>query len=196
MAIDWEKTGFGAHAIKMRSEDGLSSNKIAARLQAMPGGHTITRSAVIGYLSRKGVKSVAEAPRSRTYPKTRRAAQTARPAPAKNGNPIVRALFKAEPGVATDNNAAADLANPSPDRQTILVRDQSGALHANEKLKSSSCRWPVGDPLGSDFHFCGREHVKGLSYCENHARRAYAPVARQRGQAPANTNTTHKLEAV
>jgi GcrA cell cycle regulator len=37
------------------------------------------------------------------------------------------------------------------------------------------CRWPIGDPSASDFHFCGRAPKSGLPYCEAHARKAYQP---------------------
>lgn len=41
-------------------------------------------------------------------------------------------------------------------------------------LSSSDCRWPVGDPLQSDFGFCGHGKLLGSSYCPHHAQRAAA----------------------
>ena len=35
-------------------------------------------------------------------------------------------------------------------------------------LKPGMCRWPVGDPLGDDFSFCGDQCAKGSSYCTEH----------------------------
>jgi len=34
------------------------------------------------------------------------------------------------------------------------------------------CRWPLGDPSRSDFHFCGQRKEIGLSYCAEHVRAA------------------------
>jgi GcrA cell cycle regulator len=44
-----------------------------------------------------------------------------------------------------------------------------------QQLTEGMCRWPIGDPQLADFHFCGRNKVTGLPYCEAHARRAYQP---------------------
>ncbi|MDR3495316.1 MAG: GcrA family cell cycle regulator [Ancalomicrobiaceae bacterium] len=42
-------------------------------------------------------------------------------------------------------------------------------------LTEKTCRWPLGDPLKEDFHFCGRLNLAGLPYCGAHARAAYRP---------------------
>ncbi len=44
-----------------------------------------------------------------------------------------------------------------------------------QTLTECSCRWPIGDPQLADFHFCGKDKVPGLPYCEFHARRAFQP---------------------
>lgn len=41
------------------------------------------------------------------------------------------------------------------------------------ELPDDKCKWPTGD---GPFHFCGRNKVGGLVYCEFHAKRAYAPA--------------------
>lgn len=86
-----------------------------------------------------------------------------------------------EPDPSIKTNEAYDLANPSPDRQTILVKDGKGQLHANNELTESCCRWPVGDPQTPEFHFCGREKVPHLPYCIVHSHRAFrAPEQSQK----------------
>lgn len=40
-------------------------------------------------------------------------------------------------------------------------------------LMADDCRWPFGDPLAPDFHFCGKQKVDGSPYCEFHMRRAF-----------------------
>lgn len=42
-------------------------------------------------------------------------------------------------------------------------------------LGDRSCKWPVGDPLAPDFHFCGKHAAQGMPYCLEHAQMAYQP---------------------
>jgi GcrA cell cycle regulator len=37
-------------------------------------------------------------------------------------------------------------------------------------LLRNDCRWPIGDPLHRDFHFCGKQKLPGFPYCKFHAR--------------------------
>jgi GcrA cell cycle regulator len=55
---------------------------------------------------------------------------------------------------------------PAPEHQRKTV----------ETLEDISCRWPIGDPLHADFHFCGAEKVPGLPYCSEHSAIAYQPI--------------------
>ena len=41
-------------------------------------------------------------------------------------------------------------------------------------LENHHCRWPYGDPGEAGFHFCGAERVPGISWCQDHALRAFA----------------------
>ncbi len=43
-------------------------------------------------------------------------------------------------------------------------------------LLPDDCRWPIGDPLDRDFHFCGKRKVDGRSYCDVHMRRSFQPA--------------------
>ena len=47
-------------------------------------------------------------------------------------------------------------------------------------LRESMCRWPIGDPAATEFHFCGRAPKSGSPYCEAHARKAYQPQQTRR----------------
>lgn len=40
-------------------------------------------------------------------------------------------------------------------------------------LLVDDCRWPFGDPLERDFHFCGKQKADGKPYCDFHMRRAF-----------------------
>jgi GcrA cell cycle regulator len=43
-------------------------------------------------------------------------------------------------------------------------------------LESNDCRWPIGDPRHSDFHFCGARALTGRPYCELHWRASIQPL--------------------
>ena len=89
------------------------------------------------------------------------------------GNPALRNLYlgDTEPYVPP----AEELVIPLNERKYI------------QTLTEGCCRWPIGDPQQADFHFCGKDKVPGLPYCEVHARRAFQPPQarrRERDYAP------------
>ena len=62
---------------------------------------------------------------------------------------------------------------PAAEEEPIVLDDGSFAtvLTINDRM----CRWPIGDPAETEFHFCGRKPKTGSPYCEAHARKAYQP---------------------
>jgi GcrA cell cycle regulator len=106
----------------------------------------VTRNAVIGKAHRLGLAGVGpgEAPRTRQYvrPPRKPSAAPKRDRPARDAAPR-RPV--AEPDAAT------------------VVRLTNLGPHM--------CRWPIGDPAGHDFGFCGRS-ATGV-YCAGHTRVAY-----------------------
>lgn len=42
-----------------------------------------------------------------------------------------------------------------------------------ETVLADECRWPFGDPLSGDFHFCGERKRDGSPYCDVHVRQAF-----------------------
>lgn len=157
--------------LKKLWSEGLSASQIAGRL----GG--VTRNAVIGKVHRLGLAGRATTSRMKTH-RARPRNAAANPAAAKRpqqqqkqrfsttGNPLVRALYQpeAEPFV----QAAEELEIPMAERKSI------------QTLGECNCRWPIGDPQQADFHFCGKEKVPGLPYCQFHARRAFQPPQTRR----------------
>ncbi len=148
--------------------EGLSASQIAGRL----GG--VTRNAVIGKVHRLGLSGRATTTRLKSSrPRTRAATakRTAKPRFAKPGNPALQSLYQdAEPYTAPIDEIDIPLA----ERKTL------------QDLTESNCRWPIGDPQMPDFHFCNRNKVPGLPYCEHHSRRAFQPPqARRRGRSGA-----------
>ena len=59
---------------------------------------------------------------------------------------------------------------------TLIQEDDIVVRGAQRKtmttLMPNDCRWPVGDPLHADFHFCGLAKQDGGPYCEAHMRLA------------------------
>lgn len=47
------------------------------------------------------------------------------------------------------------------------------------ELKLNTCRWPIGDPMEEDFHFCGKNTVMGKPYCAEHCKMAYAGTTKE-----------------
>jgi GcrA cell cycle regulator len=144
--------------LKKLWSDGLSASQIAGRL----GG--VTRNAVIGKVHRLGLSGRATTSRMKSHrPRARNQAtkRLMKPRFATLGNPALRQLYLGDSEPYTPSSEELEI--PLNERRSI------------QTLTESSCRWPIGDPQQSDFHFCGRKKVLGLPYCEFHARRAFQP---------------------
>jgi GcrA cell cycle regulator len=138
--------------------EGLSASQIAGRL----GG--VTRNAVIGKVHRLGLSGRATTSRMKSHRPRARVASARRMAKsrfAQVGNPALRALYHPE----------AEPFTPSVEELVIPLKERKSI----QTLTECSCRWPIGDPQMTDFHFCGKDKVPGLPYCEFHARRAFQP---------------------
>jgi len=48
------------------------------------------------------------------------------------------------------------------------------------QLTENTCKWPIGDPLGADFYFCGTKTCEGSPYCSYHSKIAFQPIAERR----------------
>ncbi|MCG8558629.1 MAG: GcrA cell cycle regulator [Hyphomicrobiales bacterium] len=149
--------------------EGLSASQIANRL----GG--VTRNAVIGKVHRLGLsgrattsRAKAPRPRRRMHPKTGGSQGAVRLHT--HGAVALKPIFEEEPDAEPELIPATveELVIPMAERATILT------------LKENMCRWPIGDPGDSDFHFCGRPSPVGMPYCEHHACVAYQPVQSRR----------------
>ncbi len=156
--------------------EGLSASQIANRL----GG--VTRNAVIGKVHRLGLSgrattSRAKATRPRRRPMQGGGGQARRLHLPTRGNLALTPSYEEDAEVEHDPAPAPieELVIPPSERATIAT------------LKEHMCRWPIGDPVESDFHFCGRKSAPGMPYCEHHARIAYQPLqSRRRDRRAAN----------
>jgi|SRR5580704_15862425 GcrA cell cycle regulator len=131
--------------------EGLSASQIAKQL----GG--VTRNAVIGKVHRLGLSGRA-APSQPSRPVFR----PARP------RPQAPAPIRREPM----QRAAPTLPSPVldlPGTATVLT------------LGAHMCKWPIGDPSTDEFSFCGRVAGNEGPYCIEHARVAYQPPQKKKG---------------
>lgn len=62
---------------------------------------------------------------------------------------------------------------PAPIRIEDDLNIPLGERKTVETLATNDCRWPFGDPMQPEFHFCGKHKVDGSPYCEFHMRRAF-----------------------
>ncbi|WP_337271356.1 GcrA family cell cycle regulator [Oryzifoliimicrobium ureilyticus] len=153
--------------------EGLSASQIAAQL----GG--VSRNAVIGKVHRlnlpgrakAGGSSAAARPQKRPAPVAPRATgypQRAQTRPAVRSQEAV--VVKQEVDVET-----VAVRRPSTD-VVVPISRRLGLTDLTER----TCKWPVGDPLKDDFHFCGCEASDSSPYCNYHQKLAYQPVSDRR----------------
>jgi GcrA cell cycle regulator len=144
--------------------EGLSASEIALR---MPGK---SRNAVLGKAWRLGLMG-AERPRRVTTKRKRRSPRR-KPQARKefvlfntlgfiDKNSRVKKVHLVQDGYVPKPEDPA----PEGQRKTLL------------ELEEHHCRWPIGEVLSSEFHFCGADRVTGLPYCEAHCRKAYVTPA-------------------
>ncbi len=160
--------------LKKLWSEGLSASQIAAQL----GG--VSRNAVIGKVHRLSLPGRAKAGGTA-------AARTKRPtsAPrAPNYASRVATRTVARPSGATmlkeevdiDIDAAAE--HETRPASNVIV-PMSRRLELTE-LTERTCKWPIGDPLKEEFHFCGNDSPDNSPYCSYHARLAYQPSAERK----------------
>lgn len=135
--------------LKAGWEGGMTASQIAEQL-----GEGVTRNAVIGKAHRLGLES--------------------RPSPVKVGEETEVAVVAR---VASAAPAAAPPAVPAPVAARPVAKKpvrsgkaaKTSLLDLNEKI----CKWPIGHPGDSDFHFCGKPSQAGFPYCTEHCLQAY-----------------------
>ena len=149
-------------------EEGLSASQIAAQLTG------VTRNAVIGKVHRLGLSGRVKA-----------------------GDPVTAVRKKA--AREADADVIVEEVTLPPDVAPIAIGTEAGTLPGPKSavaaelvavavsrrvtimdLRESMCRWPLGDPTSTDFHYCGDRSITGLPYCTHHAEIAYQPAAERK----------------
>ncbi|MEP9370642.1 GcrA family cell cycle regulator [Mesorhizobium sp. KR1-2] len=158
--------------------EGLSASQIAAQL----GG--VSRNAVIGKvhrlkLSSRGRTTAAPARQKKpiqttTAVKTTAAARPTAAAPAPRtvmasiGATALQTQFDAEP-------VARQYLRPS-ENVVVPISRHLQLIQLTER----TCKWPNGDPLTEEFHFCGNEAGETGPYCKYHSKIAFQPASERR----------------
>jgi GcrA cell cycle regulator len=149
--------------LKTLWSEGLSASQIAADL----GG--VTRNAVIGKVHRLGLSG-----RAKPQPQAARPRKSRQPThpmrPAAVTMVVGNTVLKVAPEIELAPRVEIEPEAPGAQRVSILT------------LTEQMCKWPIGDPSRTDFHFCGRRSDSGVPYCSHHSRLAYQP-ARERKRA-------------
>lgn len=149
--------------LKRLWSEGLSASQIADRIGS------ISRNAVIGKVHRLGLAGRANTAR----PKTPR---TVRRDPSKEARPMRTRVSGGHQFGAPAFELAVDKVDAAYEEIVIPLDERKTVLD----LLEGHCRWPIGDPQHTDFHFCGHKKVPGLPYCERHAARAFQPAQPRR----------------
>jgi GcrA cell cycle regulator len=151
--------------------EGLSASQIAAQL----GG--VSRNAVIGKVHRLKLSSRGRAaPTQARQKKTKTAATKAAKPASPPSRPVPQTIGATALKIEYDEEPA-----PRP----VARVDDSVVVPISRHLKlveltDRTCKWPNGDPLNEDFHFCGNASKESGPYCAYHARLAYQPVSERR----------------
>lgn len=85
-----------------------------------------------------------------------------------NGSMSRKSYTRAKPVIVKEPPA------PVVEEEPVTLEDGSHVTILT--ITDRMCRWPIGDPVASNFHFCGRAPKAGAPYCEAHCRKAYQPV--------------------
>ena len=153
--------------------DGLSASQIAAQL----GG--VSRNAVIGKVHRLKLSSRGRATASPARQKktqqtassvksSSRSATVSRSMTTSIGATALQAQFDVEPIARHVLRPVENVVVPISRRLQLI------------QLNERTCKWPNGDPLTEDFHFCGNDSAETGPYCNYHARIAFQPASERR----------------
>ncbi len=153
--------------------EGLSASQIAAQL----GG--VSRNAVIGKVHRLKLSSRGRASTAHTRTKKPatsvsgsksggRSASPTRPVTATVGATALKPQYQVDAVAEQDLRPIEEVVVPISRRLSLI------------ELTEQTCKWPNGDPLTDDFHFCGNDAKETGPYCNYHSKLAFQPASERR----------------
>lgn len=161
--------------------EGLSASQIAAQL----GG--VSRNAVIGKVHRLNLPGRAKAGGTSTATRAPKRPATAAPRAANSFNAsrisATRTVARQQGSALLKEDMDIDAIEEVRYRPAANVIVPISRRLGLTELTERTCKWPVGDPLTDDFHFCGCESPDNSPYCTYHQRMAYQPVNERRKAA-------------
>lgn len=180
--------------LKQLWTEGLSASQIADRL----GG--VSRNAVIGKVHRLKLESRAKssasaAPAAFQDQAVERSAPQPRYAEIEVNQTVVSPRFSPPQPSASQRSmprtigATALKLEPDEEHELMeaheIIRTTGEVVPIARKLTlvqltEGTCKWPVGDPLKADFHFCGNSARDASPYCVYHAKLAFQPASERR----------------
>ncbi|CAN7274172.1 GcrA family cell cycle regulator [Rhizobium sp. LjRoot98] len=158
--------------------EGLSASQIAAQL----GG--VSRNAVIGKVHRLCLPGRAKAGGSTATARVKRPAPSAAPrAPNYTASRITatRTVTRTTGATVMKEEVEIDVIEnleTAPAGNNVVI-PMSRRLVLTE-LTDRTCKWPIGDPMKDEFHFCGNDSPDTSPYCTFHAKLAYQPSGERR----------------
>ena len=99
--------------------------------------------------------------------------------------PADQPLFLPDDDQTSDaNKSAAEPSLPTPlpvplPAVALAVR-RGRKVVTTLTLSSRTCKWPIGDPAASGFHYCGLPPQSGRPYCDEHDRMSYQATPRKK----------------
>ena len=151
--------------------EGLSASQIAAQL----GG--VSRNAVIGKVHRLKLSS-----RGRAAPAPARQKKTPAQGAASAAKTVTRAAAQRHATVSIGATALQTQFEAEPVARAYIRPVENVVVPISRRLQlveltERTCKWPNGDPLAEDFHFCGNEAPETGPYCSYHSRIAFQPAS-------------------
>jgi len=153
--------------------DGLSASQIAAQL----GG--VSRNAVIGKVHRLSLPGRAKAGGAGSAPRTKRTTSAPR-APNYATRATVRSITRSSGATALKHDLLVEAIEEIDTRPIEDVVVPISRRLGLTELTERTCKWPIGDPLQDDFHFCGNDSGESAPYCTYHSKLAFQPSAERR----------------
>ncbi|MBB4567411.1 GcrA family cell cycle regulator [Rhizobium leucaenae] len=163
--------------LKKLWSEGLSASQIAAQL----GG--VSRNAVIGKVHRLSLPGRAKAGGAATAARAPKRNTSAPRAPNYASRVATRTVARQQGATMLKEEVEIDTVHEIEYRPAANVVVPISRRLGLTELTERTCKWPVGDPLKDDFHFCGNDSPDSSPYCTYHQRLAYQPAHDRRRAA-------------